>query len=115
MTDKEFDQLIQGKLKDFQPEFESSWDDFEPRVQEEVEPSVDPLDNLVRAAVGQYAVPNSKSDWSEMERLIQADEAALFDDEVRESVENFEAPYDNQSWPILDKKITADEWNLIVE
>ena len=110
MTDKEFDQLLKGKLENYQPAFnQSSWEDLENRIDNEVvSPEVDPFDHAVRAAMGQLAVSDSVGDWDEMERRIIKDENTSFDEEVRENVESYEAPYDASSWPVLDERITAD-------
>jgi len=110
MTDKEFDQLLKGKLENYQPAFnQSSWEDLENRIDNEVVSSeVDPFDHAVRAAMGQLAVSDSVGDWDEMERRIIKDENTSFDEEVRENVESYEAPYDASSWPVLDERITAD-------
>ncbi len=111
MTDKEFDKLLKGKLEDYQPNYDqSSWEDLENRIENEVGPEVsDPFDNAVKAALGQFAVSNSNGNWEEMERRIIEDENVSFDQEVRENVENYQAPYDASSWPVLDEKIVADE------
>ncbi|RLD18288.1 MAG: hypothetical protein DRI69_10580 [Bacteroidetes bacterium] len=111
MTDKEFDQLLKGKLEDYQPDFDkASWEELENRIENEVvSEAVDPFDNAVKAALGQFAVSDSDGNWEEMERRIIEDENASFDHEVRENVENYKAPYDAGSWPVLDEKIAADE------
>lgn len=111
MRDKEFDKLLKGKLENYQPDYDqSSWEDLEDRVVNEVDSSAtDSFDDAVRAALGQFAVSNSGGNWDEMERRIIEDENTAFDQEVRENVEQYDAPYDSSSWPVLDEKITEDE------
>ena len=72
MTDKEFDKLLKGRLEDYQPDYDqSSWEDLEKRIENEVVPeAIDPFDNAVKAALGQFAVSNSNGNWEEMERRI---------------------------------------------
>jgi outer membrane protein with beta-barrel domain len=111
MTDKEFDKLLKGKLEDHQPEYDqSSWEELEDRIENEVEsPTNDPFDDVVRAALDKYAFSNSNGNWEEMERRIIEDENTTFDQEVRQNVTNYEAPYDVSSWPVLDDKIAEDD------
>ena len=111
MTEKEFDDILRGKLEQYQPEYDArSWDDLEQRIEQELEATDDAsFDDAVRAALTGFAAAEMPGSWDDMEKLIEADEATSFDHEVKSKVANYTEPYNPETWPILDNKIEEEE------
>ncbi len=120
-TDKHLDEQIKQALEKFQAKYDGqAWEAFEQRLDQDdanANPSGanTPFDDVISGKLNRLEVPLATSDWSMMEKMIEADETAeLLEDEagvdnlVYEKLEKFEVPFQPHHWQMMAHRLEEE-------
>lgn len=120
-TNKHLDEKVRKALEDFHARPNAAaWDAFEQRLDQEAAAenagkAPRSFDDVVLGKLNGLEVPFMTGDWSRMEKMIEAEEAAekleneaLIDNAIGERLENFSVAYQPHHWQIMASRLEEE-------
>lgn len=120
-SEKHLDEQVRQALERLQARFtDQAWDAFEQRLDQDDsatdEPTADTsFDDVIFGKLNQMEVPMAVGDWSEMEKMIEADETAevleneaVVDNLVFEKFEKFEVAFQPHHWQMMAHRLEEE-------
>ncbi len=122
-TEKHLDEQVRQALEKLQARFnDHAWEAFEQRLDQDAaadgpsQPAADsPFDEVISSKLTQLQVPLANGDWSQMEKMIEAEETAeqleneaVVDDLVFEKFEKFEVAFQPHHWQMMTHRLEEE-------
>ena len=115
-SDKHLDEQIKLALERLQARFDNrAWEAFEQHLDQDVANGESPFDEVISNKLNRLEVPLAMGDWSQMEKMIEAEETAelleneaVVDNLVFEKFENFEVAFQPHHWQMMAHRLEEE-------
>ncbi|MBI5913955.1 MAG: hypothetical protein HY842_01145, partial [Bacteroidetes bacterium] len=115
-TNKHLDEQIKKALENLEAKYDpSAWEAFEQRLDSPVANGEPTLEGVIADKLGNLQVPLASGDWTMMEKMIEADEAAelieneaAIDNLMYEKIGQMEMPFQPHHWQLMARRLEEE-------